>query len=195
MKKNDGYVLISVVFIILVLCIIAAGICTSALNSLKLQNTATKQLQERCTVESNVEQFMSEVCVNPDNRIMEDISSYEEALDLVKAALEFYVGSAAGKQQQLTYSYSQPWAPVDGRDEFSCILAVSATHESITVTASVEFTAAVAVSDREVTNSEYVEEDGELVLKEVTTTVYDYVISSVTSRYLSYSLDTAGGGA
>ena len=49
MKKNDGYVIIYVVFVILFLCIIAVGTCTSALNNLKIQYASVKQMQDRYT--------------------------------------------------------------------------------------------------------------------------------------------------
>lgn len=62
-KNNDGYVIIYVIFVILFLCIVAIGTCSSALSNLKSQNEAVVQMQEKYAAEGEVEKFVSEVCL------------------------------------------------------------------------------------------------------------------------------------
>lgn len=185
MKKNDGYVIIYVVFVIIFLCIVAVGTCTSALNNLKTQHAVVEQMQDRYTAEGNIEQFMAEVCVAG-----EAISSNSHYYSTIQDAVDNAKGDFVRLiNQKLVPS---PEKAVSG----TCIKWENNTEYTVTlettcgntkVTAEVAFRVSIDTNTHKVK----VEENGEQDEK----TYYGYNITDVTSKYLSYTLESTGGKA
>lgn len=181
-KDEGGYVLISVVLVIIVLCISAAGICSSALKSLKVQTAAVEQMQSRCAAESAVERFMAKASVSRDDTF--ERTGFETAWTAwtgAEAEFESVLGAAAAEMGVSLWDVR--WS--DSGGAALCRVNASAAAESSRVTAQISFKVQIYVSERVEDESS---EDMELKR-------YDYVISAVTSEYLSYTLDTEGGGA
>lgn len=176
MKKNDGYVIIYVVFVILFLCIIAVGTCTSALNNLKIQYASVKQMQDRYTAEGDIEQFMAEVCVAGEGI---DSGGYlysllSEAESAAKARFPTIIGDTLNGRDISIAGGS--WA---NGSEYKVTLESS--EGSSKVTSEVVFKVTIA------TPADTVTIEGE------DQTYYAYKITDVTSKYISYTLESTGG--
>lgn len=61
MKQKDGYVLIYVMVVIVLLCTLAAIACSISLQNLKAQNASLERTQDLYTAEGLVEQFVGQV--------------------------------------------------------------------------------------------------------------------------------------
>ena len=170
MKKNDGYVLLYVVFVIIILCFVAVWLSGSALGGIKEQREAVEQLQSRYEAESVLEKFAAKASVSRDDSFERyGFESEQSAHDGAKTEFESLLAAAAGEMGVTLYSVS--W---NGGD---CRADVSAEAELCRLDASLEFSLQIYVGSRE--------EDGE--------ESFDYSIAAVTSRYLHYERDTEGG--
>ena len=62
MKKNSGgYVLVYVLIVIVLLSLLALGVCSIALRNLQTQQASVEQMQERYEVEGNMERFVAKL--------------------------------------------------------------------------------------------------------------------------------------
>lgn len=174
MKKNDGYVIIYVVFVIIFLCIVAVGTCTSALNNLKTQHAVVEQMQDRYTAEGNIEQFMAEVCVAGE-AIDSGGDLYSDPDDAETAAKNRFKDTLSGM--------SGSW--VNGNEYVVTLKAVS---DSTKIIAEVAFQ--VSIETYVAHTDKWNEGD-----KEEPKDYYGYKITDVTSKYISYTLESTGGKA
>ena len=168
-KNNDGYVIIYVIFVILFLCIVAIGTCSSALSNLQSQNEAVVQMQERYAAEGEIEKQVAELCANISRiRGTDTKDPYTDAHSEIEKLFDDAVRTD---------------------NIYVCVLAASG------VEVTVEFAVAIHRGNE---RAFYTYEDGTLVPEEeydpnqhIKVTIYDYTVS-VTSKYLTY---TAGGDA
>lgn len=181
MKKKDGYVIIYVVFVVLFLCIVAVGSCTSALNNLKIQNASIHQMQDRYKAEGDIEQYMAEVCVAGE-KVNSNGHLYLTAAD-AKGYAKLDFSNLVNSSGSITCDKTAGW--VDGGIEYQVTLETSCG--STRIIAVVAFRANIAANEHTVT----VMVDGE----EKEDTQYGYEITDVTSKYLSYTLESTGGGS
>ena len=184
MKKNDGYVIIYVVFVIIFICLIAAGTCTYALSNLKAQNAVAEQLQDRYTAESNVEQFMAEVCLPDVSLYGDDYSTAEAAYAAAKSAFAASVITADNNNGTVTRVTSGVWSSTS--DEYK--ITVDSSCGSAAVSAQLAFIAAIDINS-------YSQDDYDENGEEITVQLFSYSVSGVTSGYLSYRLEAYGGDA
>lgn len=180
MKKNDGYVIIYVVFVIIILCLAAAGTCTSALSAIKTQNAAVKQMQERYTAEGNIEQFMAEACVL-DAPLNGD--SFETEHEALTAAMADFAAGVTDSAAVNCLGFGE-WS--DDGSEYR--VSLESSCGSATVSAEAAFTVSIEISS-------YQEDTGELDEEgvEITVTRFAYSVSGATSAYRSYALEINGG--
>ena len=62
MKKNSGgYVLVYVLIVIVLLSLLALGVCSIALRNLQTQQASVEQMQEHYEVEGNMERFVAKL--------------------------------------------------------------------------------------------------------------------------------------
>ena len=170
MKKKDGYVLIYVVFVIILLCMVAAWLCSSALGGIKGPNAAVAQMQNRYEAESAVEKFAAKASVSRDNSFERtDFNSEQAAHGGARAEFDSLLVAAAAETGVALYSVQ--WSGG------SCLVDVSAQAEDCRIDALLEFYLQIAVNSREEDEEEY----------------FEYSIAAVTSKYLSYERDVEGG--
>ncbi len=60
-RRQDGYVLVYVMVVILFLCVAAAAVCTVSLRNLKSQQASLAQMQSRYEAEGKIEQFTAQL--------------------------------------------------------------------------------------------------------------------------------------
>ena len=181
MRKNtDGYVLIYVVFVFLFLCIVAAGTCTAALNNLKTQAAYIDQMQDKYEAESNIEQFMAEVCVACAEISGDEYCFTSDTEAIAQAKEDFLLKIASWNDAHCTKT-AMGWSA--GGLEFVVIL--EATCGSTKITAEAVFLPSIATPS-ETTYDE---------LEDTEDTLYSYAITHVTSEYRSYTLESSGGDA
>ncbi len=180
MKKNDGYVIIYVVFVIIVLCLAAAGTCTSALSAIKTQNAAVRQLQERYTAEGNIEQFMAQICVLDAPLCGDDFENEHEVL---AAAMADFAAGVTDSAAVNCRGFGE-WS--DDGSEYR--VSLESSYGSARVSAEAAFTVSIEISS-------YQEGTGELDEEgvEITATRFAYSVSGATSAYRSYALEIDGG--
>ena len=70
-KKSDGYVLVYVLIVIVVLSLLALGVCSITLRNLQTQQASVEQMQEQYEVEGQMERFIAKLQV-----FQEDSSIY-----------------------------------------------------------------------------------------------------------------------
>lgn len=70
-KKSDGYVLVYVLIVIVVLSLLALGVCSITLRNLQTQQASVEQMQEQYEVEGQMERFIAKLQV-----FQEDSSTY-----------------------------------------------------------------------------------------------------------------------
>jgi len=180
MRKHDGgYVLVYVVFVIIFLCIAAAGTCTAALNNIKAQDVYVKRMQDKYAAESTIEKFMAEVCTACSGVGGSGFETAGAASVDAKAAIRSRITAKAGADVSCS---GMSW------DNNRCILTVEAEAGESKATAQIDLSAAIAIDEY----SEVIGKDEED--NDITVTRYVYIVSGMTSGYLSYTLGTAGGG-
>lgn len=182
MKKNDGYVIIYVVFVIIILCLAAAGTCTSALSVLKAQNAAVEQLQERYTAEGNIEQFMAQICVLDAPLCGDDFETEQDAL---AAAMTDFAARVTDSDTVNCVGFGV-WA--DEVSEYR--VSLESACGSTKVSAEAAFAVSIEVSSYQEGTGELDEEGAE-----ITATRFAYCVSGATSSYRSYALEIDGGDA
>ncbi len=186
MKKKDGYVIIYVVFVIIFLCIVAVSTCTVALSNLKTQTSYIEQMQKRYEAEGAIEKFMAEVCVFDSALAANGYESSEAAALAAKSAFASNVTNKDNNNDNVTCVDSGVW--VDGSNEYKITLASSCG--STTVSADVLFNVNIKISS-------YMQSTGILdeYKNEILVQRFGYQVSSATSEYLSYTLESTGGGS
>jgi len=178
-KNNDGYVIIYVIFVILFLCIVAIGTCSSALSNLQSQNEAVVQMQERYAAEGEIEVLVANMCGN---------ISY-----LVSGNGEKDPETAA--DEQINTLFGHQFAVDTNQNRIACSFTAGTTS---TVNAEVEFVYTVnrietgeeIIYQKDADGNEITDANGDKI-EENRIPLYDYTVS-VTTRYLSY---TTGGDA
>lgn len=61
-KAEDGYILLYVMVVVIILCILAASVCTSAVRNLKVQQHSVEHMKFVYEAEGIGERFVSELC-------------------------------------------------------------------------------------------------------------------------------------
>ena len=169
-KNNDGYVIIYVIFVILFLCIVAIGTCSSALSNLQSQNEAVVQMKEKYAAEGEIEMLVADKCMeiaNVSGRDTED--PYGEAFLAIESIL-----STSGNGNK--YTWEVEYLGVEAEVEF--VVSVMPKNERKFYRYKDDH---APVPEGEAFDPEKHEE----------VTIFDYTVS-VTSQYSSY---TTGGAA
>ncbi len=170
-NAKGGYVLIYVVFVIIILCAIVAGVCTSALGGVKRERAAVEQLQSRYAAESVMEKFMAKAAYDGcQNREGSGFDSEQAAINAAKAEIGSIVGDAAA-EFGVTMS-ERGWSLSGNRRVYG--VSAFVISEDWQIWADIEFDLLVNVS----------EDEGE----------YAYTITGVASQYLSYDREKVQEG-
>lgn len=188
MRKNkDGYVLIYVVFVIIFLCIVAAGTCTVALNNIRVQTAYIEQMQNRYEAEGAIEKFMAEVCVG--EAVSHTGLEKDYTLNRAKALfLSQIIDLARANEIALSEVESELEGELIKWGGQSC--SVRLHSNTAKITASVEF----IVTIDQITNYR-TETDPETGEQREVFDSYTATIKANTSKYLSYNLESTGGDA
>lgn len=166
-KANDGYVLIYVIFVILLLCIISAGICTAALNGLHTRTAQAQHLQDRYAAAGEIERFMADVCADINRISGSDLTDEEVFSDLdsklaaVIAVYDLLPGESAN-------SFTRVYRAENG---------------SVSVSAELEFTICAEYSEADATDGQ-INPRGNLSNQPIaddSLLLYDYKLSAVSS--------------
>lgn len=181
-KNNGGYVIIYVVFVIILLCIVAVGTCTVALNNLKTQTAYIEQMQDRYEAEGAIEKFMAEVCVECENLKSSSGGDRAAAITAAKGAVNAVIDETAGTEIVLS---SINWED----DNSQCTVTATKSAGSSRAVVEIDFTMSITVVVHTLDENNDETSDPE----KVKTTTYEYDVSNVTSKYLSYKLESTGG--
>lgn len=170
MKNKDGYVLVYVVFVIILLCVVAGWLCSSALGGIKVQREVVTQMQNRYAAESAVEKFAAKTSVSRDDSFERaDFDTEPAAREGAKAEFESLLAAAASEMGVTIYDVQ--WSGS------CCLVDVSSAAEGCLIAAHLEFSLQIDVSSREEDEEDY----------------FEYSIAGVTSKYLSFEMDGEGG--
>ena len=175
-KNNDGYVIIYVIFVILFLCIVAIGTCSSALSNLQSQNEAVVQMKEKYAVEGEIEKQVAELCAGLNGISGTNVNDPEDYTDA--KVVEFFADTNVS---------------VDTDDnQFICSFAEGATKAEVyfAYTVNSQLTIEEVIYKKDAEGNEITDENGERIIEEVIR-LHNCTVS-VTSKYLTY---TTGGDA
>ena len=195
-KNNDGYVIIYVIFVILFLCVVAIGTCSSALSNLQSQNKAVVQMQERYAAEGEIEKQVAELCAG-----LNDLKSQDEdtpkPLDTSTNGIR---STAIADIKDFLGTVVEPTKISETENIYTYVCEMSGTKNNHTVKANVEFRFIIAFSPEETI---YVDNDNQIInydkyiqgVHPAPIVLYSYRVSNTTAKYTSYTIENAGGDA
>ena len=195
-KNNDGYVIIYVIFVILFLCIVAIGTTSSALSNLQSQNKAVEQMKVRYAAEGEIEKKVAEMCVYLSNNVTGVVENVE--LQDNTAVGEIVHNDIIFKGVLDANEYLV-WDP-----DVANVMLLTQDLAADGISAKVQFRIPLLITtttneddSEEELEPETPEDEESETDEEVTYTIeYKVVdVAKVTSKYLSYSIETTGGAA
>jgi|GEM_PF-5830955 len=191
-KNNDGYVIIYVIFVILFLCIVAIGTCSSALSNLQSQNEAVVQMKERYAAEGGVEMLVANMCTSAKNA---PVVSSPQTLGEAKQAAQNSITNIFGPDSVTVSGFEEK-----GINIYYCTGTCGVNVPAVTATVEFQFeiTFEHKVTVYKEPNSDTIVEkpedkDPDIEYDEVH--LFSYRITNVTSKYLSYIIKSTGGDA
>lgn len=154
MKRKDGYVLVYVMVVIVLLCTLAAIVCSVALQNLKAQNASLERTQDLYTAEGLAEQFVGQVQQYSENKV--DKTEYEDedsAKEAAKSAAETeFQNKLKEYAADLTSMTASPVEWTTGQEGL-CTANIETTGGNIRLQAKIEITFQVKVEVTKVENS------------------------------------------
>lgn len=177
MKKNSGgYVLVYVLIVIVLLSLLALGVCSIALRNLQTQQASVEQMQERYEVEGNMERFVAKL----QELQVEDSTYYSaEGTAHSEARSRFWTEVRGMANGIVTLQGVEPAWEVDD----SCKLTVQAVLGEQVLTAVLDVSVSISITQHWIsTPTEDNPDDGRYE--------YSYSISSTTYTYDSYDIST-----
>ena len=173
-KKSDGYVLVYVLIVIVVLSLLALGVCSITLRNLQTQQASVEQMQEQYEVEGQMERFIAKLQV-----FQEDSSTY------------YYATSNEAKSAAHDHFWTNIGTMADGIvtiqesaltwEDDSCKLTVRAAAGEQVLTTEVKVSLDIQIKDHWVPGE--TEEDPGY-------TEYSYEIQGLTFTYDTYDMST-----
>lgn len=202
MKRKDGYVLVYVMVVIVLLCTLAAIVCSVALQNLKAQNASLERTQDLYTAEGLAEQFVGQVQQYTDSGKSGDTEydspeeAYQAAQEVAETEFQNELKEYANGRASMTAS------PVEWTtgQEGLCTASIETTGGNIRLQAKIEITFQVEVTVTEVENSsddpepeEPKEPEGSEDPEEPPKYSYSYTASVVPPiKYVTYETSSAG---
>lgn len=173
-KKSDGYVLVYVLIVIVVLSLLALGVCSIALRNLQTQQASVEQMQEQYKTEGLIERFVA-------NLQAIELSG-DGQVSAARSEFAAQIGTLCNEIDGLTLTDApRNWAPVSNvQNGWDCKLAVQAEASGPVVSADLNVTMVIAVEAHH-----HYDENGEL-----TSTTYTYDLSDITFTYDTYDIST-----
>lgn len=195
-KREDGYILLYVLIVIVLLCLVATSICTIALRNFQAQQASVARTRQLYTAEGQVERFVAAVraksvgLTNTEIHALDSVHAVDngragflKALDELEPleGLEASVLNAEGAET--------PWQPEDEEHGAHwCKIAVRSTAGDLVIDA--ELAAALTIEPRDVTQ-EPPEGEGE---PEPALPQYTYEITGCSITYADYGISNAEAG-
>lgn len=175
MKKNSGgYVLVYVLIVIVLLSLLALGVCSIALRNLQTQQASVEQMQERYEVEGNMERFVAKL----QELQVEDSTRYsDEGTAHSAARTRFWTEVQGTANGIVTLQGDEPAWEVDD----SCKLTVHAVLGDQVLTAVLDVSVSISITTHWISTP--TEDDPNNGHNE-----YSYSISSTTYKYDSYDI-------
>ena len=178
MRKNeDGYVLLYVLVVLVLLSLTAAAVCSIALHNLQAQRSSVEQMQERYAAEGLGEQFVAKLQAVERNST--SLAARDAAVSAAKAAFEDGAKDADADIASLNIS-SEPdftWTAGEG-NTYHCAMTVEAREGETLVTASLDAAMTIAVDE-----VRHYDDDGGY-----SHSTFNYALSGVTVSYQSYDI-------
>lgn len=177
MKKNSGgYVLIYILIVIVLLSLLALGVCSIALRNLQTQQASVEQMQERYEVEGNIERFVAKLQalqVNDSNRYNAEAGAHSAARDCFWDSINSMAAGIVTIQEN-----TLAW-----EDDDSCKLTVQAGVGNQVLTAVLDVSVSISITPHWI--STVTEDDPNSGYYE-----YSYSILSAAYAYDSYDIST-----
>lgn len=175
MKKNsDGYVLGYVLIVIVLLSLLALGVCSIALRNLQTQQASVEQMQEQYETEGLIERFVANlqaVELSGDGQAQSAQSAFEDKIHDLCSVIDGLTLTSNPKNWERVSGISSGWR---------CKLAVQTGSSDTVVSADLDVTMVIAIE-------EHLHYDENNVL---TSTTYTYDLSNIAFTYGSYDIST-----
>lgn len=172
-KHSEGYVLVYVLIVVVILSLLALGVCSIALRNLQSQQASVEQMQERYEAEGSMERFVAKLQAFRE----EDTAEYDSERAAISAAKDsFWSGVRNMANGIVTIQESSlTW------EGTSCKITAQASAGGQTLTAVLDVSVSIKITPYLITSET---EDG------VSRTEYSYTISSTAFTYDSYDIAT-----
>lgn len=175
MKKNSGgYVLVYVLIVIVLLSLLALGVCSIALRNLQTQQASVEQMQEQYETEGLIERFVANLQAIDLNGNGQESAAHSAFVTEIETLCNGIDGLTLTAEPQSWESVS---SIVNG---WRCKLAVRAETSGAVVSADLDVTMAIAIEEHN-----HYDEDGVL-----TSTTYTYGLSNIAFTYEAYDIST-----
>lgn len=173
MKKNSGgYVLVYVLIVIVLLSLLALGVCSIALRNLQTQQASVEQMQEHYEVEGNMERFVAKLQAFQENSSVR----YNSQTEAQSAAHDSFWTEVQDMDNGITIQESSlTW------EENSCKLTVQADVGDQALVAELNVSLDIVIDEHWIPPET---EDGS------GHTEYSYNIQKSTFTYDSYDIST-----
>lgn len=184
-KQEGGYILAYVLVVVVILCILATGICSVALRNMQTQQASVERTKQLYTAEGRIEQFTAAVQAKAAELPECEAGSKSEAkAQMRQAFLDALDDAAPGDGFSILEkpgdSEDPGWSEEDA-DTWQCTVSVASTEGEAAVAA--ELCVVLGVSCT--THSES-DEDGNVIA-----TTFSYSITGCGISYNSYTITSA----
>lgn len=184
MKKryDDGYVLVYVVVVIVILSILVPAACANSLRNLKAQQASVERMQQLYEAEGQIERFVAEMQSETVVGLSHD--GYDTSEKAEKAAKDAFKEAVIGIPNTVVdnpTAFDPRWK---GDQNNQCEIPVTSKAEKIKITARINVTLGIETEEYK---AEVQAENGET--KEEPR--YSYKITSCTITYDSYDISAS----
>lgn len=176
-KHSEGYVLVYVLIVVVILSLLALGVCSIALRNLQSQQASVEQMQERYEAEGSMERFVAKLQAFRE----EDTTEYDSERAAISAAKDsFWSGVRNMANGIVTIQESSlTW------EGTSCKITAQASAGDQTLTAELDIEVTIPIEAYP-----HSTDDGEG--NSIVTYTYTYAISNVAFAYDTYDIATGG---
>lgn len=193
-RREEGYVLLYVVIVIVLLCVLAMGVCTISLRNLQSQQASIERTRQLYEAEGQIEWFVAEAKGRGEN-ISDTVTLTEEGETAQKAAAKAQAEDAfrtlvgeLGKLEENGPFLEELGLEVSEMNPYT--VTVTAQSGTVSVTAEIEFelsvsAAPVPAGSGEAAAAEEEETEAEEGAGE---TEWSYSVDKVSVTYLSYTI-------
>lgn len=176
MKKryDDGYVLVYVVVVIVILSILVPAACANSLRNLKAQQASVERMQQLYEAEGQIERFVAEMQSKAVELSGSGYSSDAVAKGAAESAFEEAVNGILNTVLNDSTGFDPDW------EGGQCVVPVTSEVENIKITADIRVTLGIKITPPDTTGTE----DG-------SESEYKYKITSCTITYDSYDISAS----